>query len=251
MMQWEFLKRSFELGTLSHAYLLSGNDRAGKLQLLKKLLLLLGCSDKEAKELRHADLVVLEPPKEEKRQEISIGQVRELASRVSLGSWTFPFTLVLIFEAHALNQEAQSALLKLLEDPGGKTVFFLATEHPFGLLSTLRSRLQELRFWKFSFDQEAAKGKAAGKEFEQLRALDLHRRFVFAKELSESPERIEETLSAWILYARFSMLQELEKGSSQAGSYAGKVRLLEETRNLLQRTNMSARLALEQVMLEL
>lgn len=45
-----------------------------------------------------------------------------------------------IYDADRMNDESQNALLKTLEEPDGRTAFFLLTAHPEGLLATIRSR---------------------------------------------------------------------------------------------------------------
>ena len=53
---------------------------------------------------------------------------------------------VIIEEADCMNQSAQNALLKTLEEPPEYAVFFLITQHPSVLLPTIRSRCTLVRF---------------------------------------------------------------------------------------------------------
>ncbi|MBI2642129.1 MAG: hypothetical protein HYW96_00960 [Candidatus Wildermuthbacteria bacterium] len=129
----EFLKAAVGTNKLSHAYLFSGNDKEAQL----KAALLVA----ELLEINSADVISLELN--------AIEQVRVLAQRLSLSPWASPFKIVILQDIHKATQDAQSALLKLLEEPRGDTVFFLLTSFPFLLLPTLRSRAQEIRFWKF------------------------------------------------------------------------------------------------------
>ena len=55
-----------------------------------------------------------------------------------------------------MNASAQNALLKTLENPTGDAMFFLISESPGGLLSTILSRCQTLRFHELSADDCAA-----------------------------------------------------------------------------------------------
>ena len=49
-------------------------------------------------------------------------------------------------QADTMNPPAQNALLKTLEEPGGRTLIVLLTDQPDALLSTIRSRSQTVRF---------------------------------------------------------------------------------------------------------
>lgn len=52
----------------------------------------------------------------------------------------------IVEEADAMNATAQNSLLKTLEEPAGRTLIVLLTESPGGLLPTIRSRCQLVRF---------------------------------------------------------------------------------------------------------
>ncbi len=84
--------------------------------------------------------IVLEPAK----GTISIKTVREMLSLVTTTSWQGQRT-VTIKEAASLTDQASSALLKILEDASAQTRFVLITRWPQRLLTTIRSRCQQIR----------------------------------------------------------------------------------------------------------
>lgn len=51
-----------------------------------------------------------------------------------------------IEQADLMNDDAQNAMLKTLEEPAGRTLIILLTDQPEGLLPTIRSRCQVVRF---------------------------------------------------------------------------------------------------------
>ncbi|HEV2296614.1 MAG TPA: DNA polymerase III subunit delta' [Tepidisphaeraceae bacterium] len=51
-----------------------------------------------------------------------------------------------IEQADLMNDDAQNAMLKTLEEPAGRTLIILLTDQPGGLLPTIRSRCQLVRF---------------------------------------------------------------------------------------------------------
>lgn len=87
----------------------------------------------------HGDLWTLNADGE---KEIGIEPIRELNSSLNQTSAEGGWRVVLIDGADKLNRNAANALLKRLEEPPLKTVFFLITAFPGRLLSTIRSRCQ-------------------------------------------------------------------------------------------------------------
>jgi DNA polymerase-3 subunit delta' len=77
-------------------------------------------------------------------REIGIETIRDLNGFLNQTSAQGGFRVVIIDGADKLNRNAANALLKRLEEPPPKTVFFLTTSVPGRLLPTIRSRCQVL-----------------------------------------------------------------------------------------------------------
>lgn len=154
--QWQFLKKSVQLGKISHAFLFYGPQKLGKKTLAFELAKLLNCQNPDFKkrpcqrcsvcrdiEKRILpDLIFISPTK----KEIPIEQIRELNWRMALKPYSAPWKLVILDEAHCLGKSAQNCFLKTLEEPKGKSIFILITEYPARLLPTILSRIQKMRF---------------------------------------------------------------------------------------------------------
>ncbi len=233
MSQLDFLKKSAELEKLSHAYIFLGNNVEEKKKTLEAFLEFLKCNA--------ADIHVVVP-----ENEITIAQIRELSLKFSLAPWASAFKIAVIEDAEKMNLEAQSAFLKLVEDPKGDAIIFLLTQYPFLLLPTIRSRVQQIAFWKFK-NEEAQ----ISEDLKKLQSQNLEERFDFAKKLTDSKENPREVLEEWLQSLRASMLKNLKADPSKAHSEAKAIALVQETIHLLGSTNVSPRLALERVLLEL
>ena len=61
--------------------------------------------------------------------------------------------MVAVRDADALNEQAQNALLKSLEEPPAGTMFVLTSAAPDALLRTVRSRLMRLAFGRLTTDE--------------------------------------------------------------------------------------------------
>jgi hypothetical protein len=91
----------------------------------------------------HADLLWVERGAEDTR--VRIGQIRALQHALRLRSGEGGRRAAVVADAERLNQEAQNALLRLLEEPPPDTTLVLVTATSAGLLATVRSRCQ--RVW--------------------------------------------------------------------------------------------------------
>jgi len=103
----------------------------------------------------HPDLHVIDPPREVDER-IRVGYIvrREgsgepetpadefLALRPMEGGWR----IVIVRDAERLIEQAQNALLKMLEEPGRYVLWILCSARPAELLATVRSRVVPVRF---------------------------------------------------------------------------------------------------------
>ncbi|MDH3520471.1 MAG: hypothetical protein OEM49_08450 [Myxococcales bacterium] len=92
----------------------------------------------------HADLFWVERGEQDTR--VRIGQIRALQQALRLRSSEGGRRAVVVADAERMNQEAQNALLRLLEEPPPQTTLVLATATSAGLLATVRSRCQRVAF---------------------------------------------------------------------------------------------------------
>ena len=80
----------------------------------------------------------------EKKESASIGidQIKSVINQSSRSTLTGKLKAYIIVEAHCLTEEAQNALLKLLEEPPVDTIFVLTTNNADLILPTVVSRCQ-------------------------------------------------------------------------------------------------------------
>jgi len=239
--QRQFLKKAVESDRMPHAYLFSGMEKLGKKKVALEMLSL--AFGKELENISHPDLIIIEP----QAKEIKIEQIRSLIWQLSLKSYSSPLKAVLINKAHTMNQEAQTAFLKTLEEPRGRVVLILISEHPDYLLPAILSRVQNIKFYpvkkkeivdylkKVGLSDEKAEnisqitlgrpGLAIDlvkdpslleefnekiENFDRLAASDLNYRVQYVKELAEDPLCVKEALEAWTVYLRNQMLSILK-----------------------------------------
>jgi DNA polymerase III subunit delta' len=91
----------------------------------------------------HPDVIVVEPGE---MGTIKIEQLRDVIDRTQYRPFEGRRRVVIIDEADAAGDDAQSALLKTLEEPPPASIFILVSSMPDALLSTVLSRCPRLRF---------------------------------------------------------------------------------------------------------
>ena len=255
---WEFLKNSARSERLSHAYLFSGNDPASQKQLALVFSMFLNCESKHNEPCKrclscrnimarsHADLLWIEGVRE-----IPITAIRDLSRHLSLSAWQSLYKIAVIEGAHLMNQEAQSALLKNLEEPKKNTVFLLLTSHPDLLFNTLRSRTQELMWHVFPPESQGSATKEAQELLLRLRHSLLQERFDYAKKAGETAEDVAQILLQWMEAERARLLSSLQDSGKEVLKERETLKTMQEMLHAVQTTNVTPRLALEQVLLAL
>jgi len=155
--QWRILTKLAEQGRLPQALLFSGEEQIGKRMVAVALARFLVCeqpkknapcntckSCQDTARNQHPDYFFVGP--ETGQGTLPIATVRELVTRLSTKPVAAPLKIAVIDQAHRMMTDAQNAFLKFLEEPRGQTVVMLVTDYPQLLLSTVRSRVQQLSF---------------------------------------------------------------------------------------------------------
>ena len=123
------LQTFYQTDRLGHAYIIESES---KLEWLSRLCADLGVSEH--------DYYSITP----EGTSIKVDQIRVLQDRLSRSPLS-SMHLVVLSPADQMNTSAANSLLKLLEEPPGRTLFLLVTCHSRKLMPTIRSRAQVLR----------------------------------------------------------------------------------------------------------
>jgi len=150
------LRHALAGGRLGHAYLFTGPMGVGKKRTALALAQALLCEDKpregcgvcagcvSATAGTHPDLFMVAPAAG--KRDVTIDQVRDLQRLLGLRPVRGGKKVALVDDAHLLNPAAQSALLKILEEPPGDALLILLTVNSATLSRPLLSRCQQVRF---------------------------------------------------------------------------------------------------------
>jgi hypothetical protein len=161
------LKLAVEGKSIAQSYLFSGPDGIGKsLCAMEFACALVGEPEFDVSGSKEApfDIMVIRPECETKRgvtkmKNIPAEEIRDAIRFLGQYPVSGAYRVVIIEDAHKLSVSAQNVLLKTLEEPNSSAVIILVTHEVGGLLPTVMSRMQHIRFG-FVTEQEIREGVA-------------------------------------------------------------------------------------------
>ena len=197
------LRNALSRDRLAHAYLFVGPAGVGKKQAALALTRAALCSLHPGEGCEtcnncvmvrartHPDVRLVAP--EAGKHSVTIEQIRELQRLLSLRPVQGKKKVAIVEEAHLLTPAAQSALLKLVEEPSGDALLMLLTLNSATLSRPLLSRCQQVRFTALSTSViETLLTQGHGKDNETAQALALYSRGSIGRALVLDPQLFTE-----------------------------------------------------------
>lgn len=155
------------LQRMSHAYMISGPSKCSTQALADYIAAVFVCSGagdkpcgicpdcRKAHGNIHPDIIHISILEDKK--EIIVEQIRQLRADAYVRPNEADRKVFVIHDAQTMNDHAQNALLKILEDGPGYLSFLLLTDNPQKLLPTIRSRCESLSMVPNVEEQPAVK----------------------------------------------------------------------------------------------
>lgn len=161
------LSSAIDNGTLSHAVLLTGGTLKERKELAIHLAQALFCESdnkpclkcancKKVKNSVHPDITEISG-EAGKQRSIKIDTIRDVRTKAYIMPNEAPFQIFIILEASGMGEEAQNALLKILEEPPATARFILASRSRDDFRQTILSRVTS-----FAISEDS--GQAAGEK---------------------------------------------------------------------------------------
>ncbi len=213
-----FLKNIIKNKSLANGYIFYGAEGLGKkqtaLQFIKEIFKQSSPSENVEERItnnNHPDFLIIEPDSLLAKKSsgsfdlektiksgyeiIKIAQIRNIKTFLSQKSINSEKKIVLIIDAHLLNEAASNCLLKTLEEPSNG-IFILLTSKLNLLLDTIISRCQIVRFRSFSNQQI----KSIVKEYFDTSKLNRNSNFKFDDLINSangSPNQLLQNIEIW------------------------------------------------------
>ena len=147
----------------SHAYVFTGPRYLYKQHAAYAIALKLAGAT-SASHPNAMNITLVEP--EEKAKSIKISQVKAIIDQLYRLSFdTTHYRVVIVRDAHKMTNDASNALLKVLEEPGDRIVFILVTDRAQNLLTTIRSRVQNVSFVPLMHEPKGVSGTTVLESF--------------------------------------------------------------------------------------
>jgi DNA polymerase III subunit delta' len=154
-------------GMMRHAYLFSGPTGVGRRTLALRFAQAVNCTQPPApgfpcgtcrtclqiEKMQFTDLSVIQS--EDEGSVLKVDQIRALQHDLSLAPYEGGYRIALLLRFEEANANAQSAILKTLEEPNPKVVLLLTADDPENLLPTITSRCELLRLRPMAMDDLA------------------------------------------------------------------------------------------------
>ena len=146
----EHLKNAMKMDKVSHAYIFNGEKGCGKKTLAREFARALQCqgdgekpcgmcqSCRQAEGHNQPDIIEVT---HDKPNTIGVDDIREqVVADVQVRPYSSPYKVYIISDAEKMNQQAQNALLKTIEEPPEYVVILLLTTNSAAFLPTILSR---------------------------------------------------------------------------------------------------------------
>lgn len=176
-----YLKRSVDSGKIANAYLFIGPGGVGKSIAAKAFLAEIMCIKKRdpvgalswacgecrtcslIEKSAHPDILWI---KNDMNKFIKIDEIRRVKDALSVKPYEANANVCVIEDASMMTNEAANSLLKILEEPPGKSMIILISANREMILPTVISRCLEVRFDSLPWDLSALEGPILSKRKE-------------------------------------------------------------------------------------
>lgn len=144
------LQNAIEEDKVSHAYIFNGPEASGKMMLAEAFAMALQCegegkrpclecrSCRQAADHNQPDIIYVS---HEKPNTIGVDDIRtQINNDIDIKPYSSRYKVYIVDEAQKMNQQAQNALLKTIEEPPAYAIILLLTANADSFLQTILSR---------------------------------------------------------------------------------------------------------------
>jgi DNA polymerase III delta prime subunit len=181
---------------------------------------------------------------------IGIEEIKNMQKKLYLKPIKSRIKSVIIEEAHLLTIEAQTALLKILEEPPPNTIIILSTESTQQLLPTIISRCKIVQLKKDHEEKDEKETAELIQFINQLPGMTISEKFKKAEALSKDKAKTIQWIEKLILALHKTLhSQNTLSDKKLSQTTVQKIISLQNLHTILKTTNANPRFALENTLL--
>lgn len=180
---------------------------------------------------------------EEKAASIGIAQIKDVQKKVYYKPSAGERKAIVIQNAETLSEEAQNALLKVLEEPPKDTLFYVISTSREAVLPTIQSRCQIIELPPENPVITPEDKEALDEQLTAITKNPIPEGLLLAESLSRNKKDALIWLRRAIIIFRGKILADLDAQNIAADTSL--LKAMQETLTLLEQTNVTPRLALE------
>ncbi|MCL5433266.1 MAG: DNA polymerase III subunit [Patescibacteria group bacterium] len=187
-----------------------------------------------------------------KDEKLGIEQIRNMQKRVFLKPFKSKIKISVIQNAEKLTTEAQNALLKVLEEPPSDTIIILTTTNKEHLLATILSRCKIVELKKETSKLSENEILNCQSVLKLLSEGETGDRLKIAQDFSKTKEDALNFIENLIILVRKNLIDEASNrnlSNALISQYLNILISFQKTHTIIYTTNISARLALENLFL--
>lgn len=177
---------------------------------------------------------------------IGIEEVRILQKQLFLKPMQSPTKAVIIENADTMTIQAQNAMLKSLEEPPNHTIIILTLENEELLLPTIQTRCKIIKLQEDISKVEKEDLSSYLAILDSLRSIPIGERLLLAQKFGENKEKTLIFLEGMIKTLREKCIK-----NPIASDFISLIKTFQETYTVISTTNVSPRLALENLLLNI
>ncbi|MCR5467800.1 MAG: DNA polymerase III subunit delta [Lachnospiraceae bacterium] len=150
----EYFKGAIEADKVSHAYILNGEDFSGKMMLAESFAMALQCEKhgsepcmecQSCKQTIHRNQPDIKYVTHEKPNTLGVEDIRkQINDDIVMKPYSSRYKIYIIEDAEKMNEQAENALLKTIEEPPEYAIIMLLTNNADAFLPTILSRCVRL-----------------------------------------------------------------------------------------------------------
>lgn len=249
--QKKFLEQSFLNKKLAHSYILSGPKEVNKMEFILEFVKFVNCTNQKEYSFcgicdnclkigqnKFIDLIIV--------NDLSIDKIKQAKNELIYPPYQADYRIVILNNTEQIRDDAASFLLKTLEEPKKRNLFFLLTNNLFQVLPTIKSRCQILKFNPIPRSRTQKTEFIFKDFFINLKKKTLIEKFSFIKNLKEEEHLnfVEES----IIFFHNKIFTGSFKDYSK-NEYLIILKNFKKAYFLINKTNTNSRLVLENILL--